>query len=180
MRVKLGKTQSGQSGNTATQPGASEAKGEDNKELLQAYSLIADAYHRIDDFRAKLLALLPLASGTVGIFLLLRSDLRGAETAGVLVAVGIFGFLTTLGLAAYEARGIQRCRDLIRAGKQLEGKLNLPLEEVNCREFRLGVFDAADEAYLHGLVGPLGAALLIYVAVLAGWMYLIVVGLARW
>jgi hypothetical protein len=65
------------------------------------------------------------------------------------------------------------------AGKQLEGKLNLPLEEVNCRKFRLGVFDAADDAYLHGLLGPRGAALLSYVAALAGWIYLIVVGLIR-
>lgn len=182
MSGKPGQTHIELSGTTAMQPGLPAVKEEDNKELLQAYSLIADAYHRIDDFRAKLLALLPLAAGTTGILLLLRTDLRlrNEGKVQILVAVGIYGFLTTLGLCVYEIRGIQRCQDLIKAGRQLEGKLELPLVEAKGRKFRLGMFDAASDAYLHGFVGPLGAALLIYVAVLAGWVYLIGVGQGRW
>ena len=150
MSGKPGQTHIEQSGTTAMQPGLPAVKEEDNKELLQAYSLIADAYHRIDDFRAKLLALLPLAAGTTGILLLLRTDLglRNEGKAQILVAVGIYGFLTTLGLCVYEIRGIQRCQDLIKAGRQLEGKLELPLVEAKGRRFRLGMFDAASDAYL--------------------------------
>ncbi|MCI0628622.1 MAG: hypothetical protein L0387_44395 [Acidobacteria bacterium] len=87
--------------------------------VRQAYSEVCSSYHAIADFRAKLLGLLPLASGA-GIFLLLESK----DTDYMhLAAVGLFGFLTTLGLFFYELRGIQHCNALIASGKELEREL---------------------------------------------------------
>ena len=81
------------------------------------YAEVCRSYHGIDEFRAKLLALLPLASGT-GIFVMLEPG----SPAGLsyLSAVGAFGLLASLGLYAYELRGIQRCNRLIRIGAPLE------------------------------------------------------------
>jgi hypothetical protein len=142
--------------------------------LLLAYSSVCDSYHKIDDFRAKLLALLPLASGA-GILILLTRDVVAPGRANDvhLIAAGLFGLGATIGLFVYEIRGIQRCRDLIWAGQRLERQLRLPL----VKKRRLGAFSAPREAYLGGFVGPLGAALIVYLTVLAGWAYVTVVGL---
>lgn len=53
------------------------------------YEQVCDAHNGIADFRAKLLALLPIASGA-GIFLLLSKDLD-PRMMPHLVAFGIFG-----------------------------------------------------------------------------------------
>lgn len=71
---------------------------DDKKEALRtAYQEVCRSYHAIADFRAKLLGLLPLASGT-GIYLLAKGD------TNYLVPLGIFGFVVTLGLFVYEIR----------------------------------------------------------------------------
>ena len=86
-----------------------------------AYEELCRSHDRIADFRAKLLALLPIASGT-GIFLLL--NLNGVEAEQyLLLNIGIFGCLITFGLFLYELRGIQRCKGLSHCGKELEKKL---------------------------------------------------------
>src|SRR5690348_5426892 len=94
-----------------------------------AYARVCDSYHAIDDFRTKLLGLLPVATGT-GVFLLLNSntDLLGPgkkptqqQTLEVfLTAAGFIGLTFTVGLFAYELFGIKRCHYLIGAGKRLE------------------------------------------------------------
>jgi hypothetical protein len=159
-----------------------------------AYSEICNAYHKIDDFRARLLGLLPLASGA-GVFLLLRADtgLSGDEDAPYLAVAGLLGLLATLGLYMYELRGIQRCHALIQAGRKLEQCLGLPVVHIRrgplmewlarhrmTTERAAGVFSAPDRAYLGQFVGPLGASLLVYVAVLLAWGYLAGVGLGWW
>jgi hypothetical protein len=171
----------GQPTATLSRPEAPPAVEKDNEALLETYKLIADSYHKIDDFRAKLLALLPLASGA-GIFFLLRSDLglRSEGNSRDLIAVGLLGFLATLGLFVYEIRGIQRCWDLIEAGRRLERELGLPKVKGRNRKYRLGAFDAPRPIGFGRLLGPFGAALLIYPAVLGAWAYLIGVGLRWW
>src|SRR6266576_757496 len=89
-------------------------------EKLKAYEQLCISYRAIDDFRAKLLGFLPLATGT-GLFLLAK-NLSG-EGKGFLKPIGAFGFLVTIGLFSYEIYGIRKCGALIEAGEQLEGSL---------------------------------------------------------
>jgi hypothetical protein len=64
------------------------------REVLElSYRQICDSYHNISDFRAKLLALLPLATGTGGILLL-----REREQVRALGPIGLFGVVVTAGL----------------------------------------------------------------------------------
>ena len=108
---------------------------DDNRRIV--YQELCNSYRAIDDFRAKLLGFLPLATGT-GIFLLLNNlkdvlkvtagtdgQTTTAEMATVWVgpalqAAGAFGFFITLGLFFYELYGIKKCHALINAGKNLK------------------------------------------------------------
>jgi hypothetical protein len=95
---------------------------------VKAYDQLCTSYRAIDDFRAKLLGFLPLATGT-GIWVLLdrvqNAQNIPVETKGVLAAVGIFGALITLALFLYEIYGIKKCAALIEAGKRIEGLLQI-------------------------------------------------------
>jgi hypothetical protein len=91
----------------------------DPQHKVAAYQRVCESYHAVDDFRMKLLGLLPVATGT-GVFLLLsgKSELVAGATSkeavpetvrNALSAIGVFGFLFTLGLFAYELFGIKKC-----------------------------------------------------------------------
>jgi hypothetical protein len=89
-----------------------------------AYNELCTNYRAIDDFRAKLLALLPFATGG-GIFLLLNKDIATlAELKPFFLPIGLFGFAITFGLFAYEIYGIKKCHALTLGGKQMEGWLH--------------------------------------------------------
>lgn len=130
--------------------------------LRTAYQEVCKSYHAIADFRAKLLGLLPLASGA-GIFLLLESS---SDTSGgnfsqeFFLGIGVFGLIVTLGLFVYELRGIQRCNGLIEVGKSLEKALQID------GQFRL----RPDP--INNLIGTTLAARVIYPAVLASWLFI--------
>jgi hypothetical protein len=130
------------------------------------YKQLCDSYRAIDDFRAKLLALLPLATGT-GIFLLYSKDVPPANM-GFLGPIGLFGFIITLGLFAYEVYGIKKCGALIAAGKHIESSLGID-----------GQFACRPRGIYHGLINEPFAAGLIYPAVLAAWMFLGLAGLVN-
>jgi hypothetical protein len=134
-----------------------------------AYDAVCRAHDGIIDFRGKLLALLPIASGA-GIFLLLTVP---ADSTKHLVAISLYGVLITLGLFFYELRGIQKCITLREIGKNLEQKL-LP------RKCLWGVFiTTKDEVFF---ASAETAALIIYPTVLGGWGYVAAVGMgiANW
>jgi len=128
--------------------------------LKTLYEEVCRAHDGIADFRAKLLAFLPLASGTGIFFLLTASKNLNFE---FLLPVGIFGCLVTFGLYLYELRGIQRCNILTKCGKQLEEKL---LPHPN----GLSTFSSEPEATF-GFVGNTWAARIIYSTVLGGWAF---------
>lgn len=138
--------------------------------LRAAYDQICSGYRAIDDFRAKLLGLLPLASGA-GIFFLLSDTLTKNQQPALprqfLLPVGAFGFAVTLGLYFYELRGIQYCTHLIAAGKELELQLKVP-----------GRFSTRPTRHVAGCISELSAAHLIYAAVLAAWTF--VAGVFAW
>lgn len=137
--------------------------------LSTAYHEICRSHDQIAEFRAKLLGLLPLASGT-GIFLLIRNS---AASAGVnhFIPIGLFGMLITLGLFLYELRGIHKCRGLQTCAEQMEQAL-LP----DARLAQFGAFRFR-QRLLGGYVGAAGAALVIYPTVIGAWAYLLGYGL---
>jgi hypothetical protein len=136
----------------------------DPSNLRMVYQELCASYHGIADFRAKLLGLLPLASGA-GIFLLLGEPSGTQPLPKTLVAVGVFGFLVTLGLFTYELRGIQRCNALIEVGKALEDELGVQ------GQFRLR------PGAVNGIIGTTLAARIIYPAVLAAWLFVALYGI---
>lgn len=141
-----------------------------SENLKTVYHRICESHDNIADFRAKLLALLPIASGA-GIFFLMGNRSLSEQAFSHLFPIGIFGALITLGLFFYELRGIQKCRGLINSARKLEKAL-LPDSL-----WRYGAFHSRQKAALGGLVGAVGAALIIYPAVIAAWIYLTTVGL---
>lgn len=126
---------------------------------LDVYKELCSSYRAIDDFRAKLLAFLPIATGG-GIFLLLNKDLVSGEFTRFFAPIGVFGFLITLGLFAYEIYGIKKCGALITTGIQLESELRCD-----------GQFKRRPREVL-GVINEPFAAGIIYPAVLAAWAFL--------
>ena len=120
----------------------------------------------IADFRAKLLALLPIAS-SVGIFLLVRD--QADMDNEYLTPVGVFGFVVTLGLFIYEVRGIDSCQQLREVAQRLEYYLKIPNDA--------RPFGAHESGKLRGLVGAETAGWIVYPAVMAAWLYVATVPL---
>ena len=130
-------------------------------EQIKVYEQLCNSYRAIDDFRAKLLGFLPLATGT-GVFLLLTDQAKILSMQNLLKPIGLFGFVVTLGLFFYELYGIKKCACIIEVGKDLE---------VNLLKVSKGQFATRP----HGvalLINEPFAASLIYPAVLAAWTFL--------
>lgn len=129
-------------------------------EQLKVYEQLCNSYRAIDDFRAKLLGFLPLATGT-GVFLLVTDRAKIDFMQALFRPIGVFGFVITLGLFFYELYGIKKCTHLIRAGKALENDLKISNGQFSQRP--PGVATIINE--------PLAAGV-IYSAVLAAWTFL--------
>jgi len=152
---------------------ANKRKTKPDPEILEAlriaYEEVCKAHDGISEFRAKLLALLPIASGA-GIFLLL--DLKDPLPAPkYLVAIGIFGGLIAMGLYIYELRGIQKCKVLTDCGSALE-------KEILKNPQGKGAFTDDSEAAF-GFVGATWAARIVYPSVIGGWAYVSLSGLDK-
>jgi len=134
--------------------------------ILAAYTEVCRSYHAVDDFRAKLMALLPFASGTGGTFLLAQSQ---GNFAAYLGPIGLFGVLVTLGLFFYELRGLKLCGKLIKTGEKLEIELGLDY----------GQFKSKPEEKIFGVIGAEAAGYTVYLSVLLGWIYVACVGFKK-
>jgi len=135
-----------------------------DENTLTAYKELCTSYRAIDDFRAKLLGFLPLATG--GIFLLIAKPEEFDKIKPLLTPIGFFGFAIALGLFCFELYGTRKCHRLIQTGKELEclmGKTG-------------GQFSTRPDGIL-GLINEPFAAGIIYPAVLAAWIYLAFYGL---
>ena len=137
--------------------------------LIAAYGEVSKAHASLMEFRGKLLALLPLASGA-GIFLLLVADTRNAP-AEYLFAAGLFGCVITLGLYCHELYSIRWCDALFICGIQIEQALLLAAPEQGGHDPGLGPFRTAPNE-VAGYVSARGAALIIYPATMSAWSYL--------
>jgi hypothetical protein len=127
------------------------------------YEQLCQNYRAIDDFRMKLLGLLPFVTGAGVTVLLGLAD--GAKTkttvdSHFLGGVGAFGFLVTWGLFAYEVHGIKKCGWLIITGRRIERRLGVQ-----------GPFTTRPQK-VAGLIDEPIAASVIYPATLAAWVFL--------
>lgn len=144
----------------------------DDRDLKRAlYDRVSESYHKVDDFRMKLLGLLPVATGT-GVFLLLNDKTSENAASSPLtvseafLAIGLFGMVFTAGLFAYELYGIKRCHYLIVTGARLERELGIA-----------GQFRSRPRELAWMINEPFASAI-IYPASMAAWAYLAVA--LRW
>lgn len=128
------------------------------------YKELCTSYRAIDDFRQKLLGILPLASSGILTFLI-DPKFLGGETADVfrplLPGIGLLGFLVTLGLFFFEIYGIRRCTYLILVGEYLECELGM----------KHGQFRDRPPSVFGFIAEPMAAGV-IYPAVMAAWSYM--------
>jgi hypothetical protein len=96
------------------------------KILLADYQEVCKSHSGITDFRAKLLALLPIASGT-GVGLLVAQNMGEASGtgAGLLIGLGIFWAVVTMGLFLYELGQIDVCKQLRNHAAWIERQLGI-------------------------------------------------------
>ena len=131
------------------------------------YSEVCANYRAIDDFRGKLLALLPIASGGAGILLL--SDPVSTQ---YLRQIGIFGLAVTVALFIYELRGMLRCKVLKDKAGQLEDLLDV---EEDARQF-----GEERRRWNFRIFSVPVASTLIYLAVAVGWGFVVGLGFSWW
>ena len=115
------------------------------------------------DLRRRLLALLPLAAGTVLLVLLGGHSV----SAAIDVPAGVFGMVATLSLYFYELHGVEKCAHYIDRGASLKDDLGVPVSFTNRPH------------HIFGVVSELLPSALIYPASFAGWLFLALYRRAR-
>jgi hypothetical protein len=128
----------------------------DYERALQSFQMMAD-------IRFKLLALVPLVSGT-GIAFLTIDPVKASQR--VILAGGLFGFLVTLGVTIYNQRNTQLMNVLRCRAYELEEQLPLTVQG----HFHLN----PDKSVLYRVkIGADRGLAIIYSTVLAAWVFLI-------
>jgi hypothetical protein len=133
--------------------------------LLGGYQEICKSHGAIDEFRMKLLGLLPLAS-LAGIFFVGKADTLATPdvtTPNLLTAfIGVFAATFTMALFLYEIRGILMCSELVCSGCALERRLGIE-----------GQFLARQRSHQKWQpVNAISAACVVYSVVFAAWLFL--------
>jgi hypothetical protein len=115
---------------------------ERRKLLLAEYQEVCKSHAGITDFRAKLLALLPIASGAgIGLVVIQGDEALSAVGAGLLIALGVFGAIVTIGLFLYELRQIDVCKHLRNHAAWIEKELGIDAGQFGGRRERLSLRD---------------------------------------
>lgn len=142
-------------------------------DLKRIYDECSNGYHKVDEFRAKLLGFLPLASGIAILGSLYIEKKSGSEhyLTGHHTAIGIFGIIVTIGLLIYELKGIEKCTQFIILGKWIECQME---ENLNNKDNEKGYFTEL----LNGssFINEPVASAFIYSIVLALWTYVTCLG----
>ena len=138
--------------------------------ILATYAEICRSYHAIDEFRMKLLGLLPLAS-LVAVFILDANtigSLQGSPLGADLLRFGaLFAALLTLSLFGYEIRGIVRSHNLIIEGQHLEELLG-----IGHGQFHVCAEEHESSTRVTRALNVKAVACLIYSLVFAGWLFI--------
>jgi hypothetical protein len=93
----------------------------DPDNVRAVYNQLCESYRAIDVFRGTLLGALPLVSG--GTFIFVGTNVIGTNVNPVLLLfIGAFGALVTLGLFIFEIYATNKCTELIKHGRELEEK----------------------------------------------------------
>jgi hypothetical protein len=176
--------------------------------LVAEYQEVCRSHAGITDFRAKLLALLPIASGTgIGLLVIQGDGALSTTDAGLLIALGIFGALVTTGLFLYELRQIDVCKQLRNHAAWIEKEFDIHAGQFGGRRARLSFRDVyspaahkerdknLEEAETSGqrieskepegglgrkrFIGAETAGYLVYHTVIAAWLFVTVLGVAK-
>lgn len=142
--------------------------------LLATYSEICKSYHAIDEFRMKLLGLLPLAS-LVGIVLLNKDAVvavAGSASNQLIGFVSVFAATFTLALFLFEIRGVLRCNDLIHRGREIEDELRVKGQFWVCTEADKACKRSVARDRIAFVFNAKVAACVIYSVVFAAWAFL--------
>jgi hypothetical protein len=141
--------------------------------LVKAYEEICKSYHSIDEFRTRLLGLLPLSS-LVGIFLLDPTKMVSATAMPLNELFGfasLFAALLTLALFGYEIRGMRRTHTLIAEGFHLEQQLGIMHGQFHiCSEQKC--HDDLDDNLIVKFFNSKLIACFIYSTVLVAWLFI--------
>jgi len=178
------------------------------KILLAEYQEVCKSHSGITDFRAKLLAFLPIASGTgVGLLVFQSKGEASDSGSGLLIGLGIFGAIVTIGLFLYELRQIDVCKQLRNHATWIERQLgieagqfggrrgHLSLSNVYSpdahrdRDDRLKALEAEGQRpaqrhlqsalFKKSFIGAETAGYLIYHSVIAAWLFVAALGVAE-
>jgi hypothetical protein len=178
------------------------------KILLAEYQEVCKSHSGITDFRAKLLALLPIASGAgVGLLVTQGQGEASGTGAGLLIALGIFGAVVTIGLFLYELRQIDVCKQLRNHAAWIESQLGIEAGQFGGRRKHLSLPNvyspdahrdrdkrlmALEETgqrppqgepqsalFKKSFIGAETAGYLIYHSVIAAWLLVAVLGVAE-
>lgn len=137
-------------------------------QLIAAYTEVCNSYHAVDEFRTKLLGILPIAS-LAGIFLVSDETVMLAGEPQPLIGFGsFFAAAFTLGLFLFEIRGILRCHHLVEKGKALEQALEVRGQFYVCAAQHEATNDSGAERFFNAKV----AASAIYSLVFAAWLFM--------
>jgi hypothetical protein len=101
-----------------------------NSDLIKIYDTCSEGYHKVDDFRAKLLGILPLASG-IAVLSSLYIEQKHDDKYFLNehhIAIGLFGLVVTFGLLVYELKGIEKCTTFTKLGKWVESQMETNVE----------------------------------------------------
>ncbi|MBI5102400.1 MAG: hypothetical protein HZB33_11265 [Nitrospirae bacterium] len=147
-----------------------------DEKLKLDYEQTTQYHHNLADIRFRLLALVPIATGAA--IALVEKTVSGPHV----LAIGLLGFMVTLGITFYDQRNTQIYDAMQKRAKTLEVLLGfLPLDDKTKQ--RGGAFlDRPDRGRrLFGvfLMWHDRALAVIYAATFAGWSYLITDGLIQ-
>jgi hypothetical protein len=138
--------------------------------LKHQYEQVCASYHAIDDFRGRLLALWPILGGAAGAVALLVAE---GKSTGVLVSLGVFGFLVSCGVGLYEWTQTLRCVELRDAACRLEKDMDLLPEQAQFLSQKEGynLRSALKGELEEGKFVRTGnASAVVYFSVIVGWL----------
>jgi hypothetical protein len=152
--------------------------------LEPIYAEVCKAHGAINDFRGKLLALVPTLSGAA--FALIIGTRKDFDLR-LLVPVGLFGAAVTLGLFCYELRGMLLCVELRNRGEKLEQAMQRPAadteEEMRGhfleRPERHKIRDALKLLKANLPISVPTASFIVYGSAILGWMIVAAFGFAN-
>lgn len=126
-----------------------------NEALQAAYQQVCTSYHNVEDFRAKLLSIIPGITAGSFIATIASNPEKSAALTHLVFPFGIPGALVVLGLFFYEIENLRRSTMLTLRGQWLEQAMNI-----------VGPF----APYPDNLFNARDAAAIIYSISFAGWV----------